>query len=382
MSNIFEEDIPEVVAEETTSTTTKDELAQPVAKRFAFIGIGAAGGRIADEFYRKGYRRCMAVNTCESDRMGLSDDLEFINLNVGGSGKNPAVSKDLIAQPQNRVQFMSFFADILGQDFDYAFITCGLGGGTGSGGGPELYKILKEYIESNGIKAKIGVILSFPQASEGSRVAANALAAYEEFIKLGPTPLLLIDNSRVAKIRKSTIASLHKDANKDTATLLHTLNVLAATPAIQTLDSADFSQILDSGMITLGMSGISNWKEGSDVLAKAIMSTFQSATLADVDVSNATQGACVVVAGANVLNTFSNDELMRGLDLLRNSSTCPNMLLHPAIYENSSKGAEDSLRVYVALGGLKPNEAVLRQLAKVGNVKDFESRLANFFGVK
>jgi len=143
-------------------------------------------------------------------------------------------------------------------------------------------------------------------------------------------------------------------------------------------------------MITFGRAKVSNWTAGSDIVAKTIMETFQSATLAEVDVSQATQGVCIIVAGKNVLETFSTDELMGGLDLLRNSSQHKDMLLHPAVYENTEN--PDSLTVYVALGGLKPSKAVLDQLAQAGNVDMraeekqlpsgtvINSRLAEFFG--
>jgi len=387
MSTIFDEEVPEVKpVEDNSAADTADELSEPAAKKFAFVGCGAAGGRIVDEFYRKGYRRVIAANTCSQDSKGLSSELAFINLNIGGAGKEPSRARACVQAPANRVHFLQFFEEVLGTDFEYVFVCAGLGGGTGSGMGPEMIKYLREYIDSKGITAKIGCILSLPMAAEGSRVAKNAIYAYAEFLSLGPTPLIIIDNARVAKIHKSSFAKLYSDANRDAANLLHTFNVLAAMPAMQTFDSSDLSQLLNSGMITFGVSGVSDWHDGSDVVAKAVMDTFQSATLAEVDISQATQGVCVVVAGANVLNAFSTDELMGGLNLLRNSSKNKDMLLHPGVYENESK--PDSMRVYVALGGLKPNKTMLTQLASVGNVDmkaeepTIKSSLGKFFGME
>jgi len=377
--NVFDTDIPQLEATTAEEAKTKDELAQPVSQNFAFIGCGAAGGRLTDAFYRIGYRRCMVINTCEQDQDGLSENLEYVNTQLGGSAKDPNISRTLVLKPDVRVQFLSFFKEILGNDFDRVFVCLGAGGGTGSGMGPELIKLLKEYIATNNLEAKVGCIMSLPQPSEGSRVCTNALEAYENILKQGPLPLIVIDNARVAKLRKSTIKSLYPDANSSAVSLLHTLNVLSATPSFQTLDSADFRSFLNSGMITFGVVGINNWKEGSDLIAKTVMETFRSATLADVDASEATQGLCVMVAGSNVLEKFSNDELMEGLTLLRNSSKCQSMVLHPAIYENTVAGKEDSLAVYVGLGGLRPNEGVLQSLAKIGNVQ--VPKLAQFLGI-
>jgi cell division GTPase FtsZ len=175
---------------------------------------------------------------------------------------------------------------------------------------------------------------------------------------------------------------LFATANGAVVTMLHSLNTLAAMPALQVFDGADFSQLLNSGMITLGMGGVSDWAEGADTLAKTILSLYQSATLADMDTSHASQGVCVIAAGSNVYEKFSNEELMRGLDMIRNSSSCSTMMLHSGLYELPGKKRADTLQVYVGLGGLQLNPEVLKQLAKVGVVPDFESKLANFFGIK
>jgi len=385
MSDIFDDDVPEMEpVEEETRDDNSDQLAQPVAKKFAFVGCGAAGGRIVDEFYKKGYRRCMAANTCSQDRKGLSDELEFIDLNIGGAGKDPSRARACCLQPANRVQFINFFEEVIGTEADYVFVCAGLGGGTGSGMGPVMIKYLREYIAGKGLKTKIGAILSFPMPQEGSRVAGNALRAYAEFMSLNPSPLILIDNSRVEKIHKSSFAKLYGDANKDACNILHSLNCLAVMPSFQTYDAADFAQLLDSGQITFGVSGVSNWSEGSDAVSKAVMNVYQSATLADVDVSEATQGVLIVVAGENVLNTFSTAELLGGLELLRNSSKTGDMMLHAGVYVNEKNA--DSMRIYVALGGLKPKKDILSNLARVGQVDmrreepTIKSSLAKFFG--
>ena len=390
MNDIFDDDMPDIQPVEEQKVES-GVFHPDAALRFAFVGCGAAGGRLANEFFLKGYKRSVAINTCSQDSKGLSDDLEFIDLGIGGAGKDPSRARECVSLQQNRVQLLRYFDEILSTDFDRVFVCAGLGGGTGSGIGPEMVKYLKEYISSKGINAKVGCILSLPQVAEGSRVAKNAIYAYAEFLRLGLSPMIVIDNARVAKIHNSTIARLFKDANNDAVKFLHTFNAMAAMSSFQVFDKADFTQLLDSGMITFGGSEVKEWRNGSDVVAKAIMATFKSATLADVDISNATQGACIIVAGENVLEKFTTEELMGGLDLLRNSSRHKDMMLHPAVYVNEN--APDSLRVYVALGGLNPSKELFTQLARVGNVdlknEDrlpsgavIESKLARFLGVE
>ena len=385
---IFDEDIPEIAVTEDSqeSASQADSHSEPVAKKFAFVGVGAAGGRIVNEFFLKGYRKAVVMNTCLQDSADLDDNLAFIDMNIkgrniSGCGKDPTVSRALLRDPRQRVELTGHFKEIIGDQADYIFVCAGLGGGTGSGGGPELVSLIKEYLEDTGSTAKVGCILTLPQPQEGSRVAVNALDALVAFKALNPTPMLIIDNGRVGKMRGSTVASLYSDANRDAALMLHSFNELAAKPARQTFDGSDFGQLLNSGMITLGMGGVRDWSKGADVLAKTILSLYQSATLADMDTSTATQGVCVIAAGSNVYKSFSNEELMRGLDMLRNSSRCQTMMLHSGFYEIPDDRAADTLRVYVGLGGLQLNSDILKQLAKTG-VVDFESKLANFFGIK
>jgi len=378
--SIFEEVLPTVEAAPPAETTGyKDKLDEPVGHKFAFVGCGAAGGRIVNEFYLKGYRRAMVVNTCKQDGDGLEKKLEYVDIGEGGSGKDPSVSRKLLSAQQNRLQMLSLYDEIIGREADYVFVCAGLGGGTGSGGGPVLAQHLQEHIRTKSPKTKVGCILAFPTKSEGSVVAQNALGSYGDFLKLKLSPIILLDNARVERIRKSSVANRYKDANRDVTTLLHTFNTLAAMPAEQTFDRADFAQLLNSGIVTFGMSGVASWKEGADTLSKAILETFRAATLAEVDVETATQGVCLIAAGDNVLNTFRSEELMGGLELLRNSSKSQSMMLHPGVYRIPQPEAADMLRVYVALGGLRLSEGPLKTLASVGNV-EITSELAGFFG--
>jgi cell division GTPase FtsZ len=379
IDDLFEMDGAVVLGEDQADDKQgqiEDIFPYPVAKKFGFIGVGACGGRVVDEFYRKGYRRCLVINTTEQDMKDLHEDLTRINMNTGGAGKTPSFARERVLIPENREMIRCTIDECLGRDFDYALVCAGLGGGTGSGAGPEIFRILQQHADSVGLDPKrVGCILSIPQAVEGPRVCENALNAYNDFLTLSPTPCVLIDNAKVMSLRKTSVLTFYSVANREVTTALHACNRFAAMSSIQTFDPSDFAKVLDSGLITFGRSTISNWGAGKKVVANAILDTFKTASLAEVNLKTATQAACIIAAGKNVLEHFEMGDLLEGIDVLSKVSDS-RVMLHPAVYliENSP----DAFNVYTMIGGLTPGKNTLQALAKAART-EVPGSLASFF---
>ena len=93
-------DIPMPVAQPEQTVEVKDEI--DVAFKFAFIGAGQGGSRIAETFHGLGYRKIAVLNTAEQD-------LNTINLNnklcigEGGAGKDPKVAEKKFAERREDV---------------------------------------------------------------------------------------------------------------------------------------------------------------------------------------------------------------------------------------------------------------------------------------
>jgi cell division GTPase FtsZ len=266
--------------------------------------------------------------------------------------------------------------ECLGRDFDYGLVCAGLGGGTGSGAGPEIFRILQQHADAVGLDPKrVGCILSIPQAAEGPRVCENALNAYNDFLALTPTPCVLIDNTKVMQNYKTSFLTFFDKANSAVTSLLHVCNRFAAMSSMQTFDPSDFAKVLDSGLITFGQSAIANWGEGKKVIASAILETFKTASLAEVDFKTATQAACIVAAGKNVLESFEMGDLLEGIDVLSKVSN-NRVMLHPAVYQ--LENSPDNFHVYTMIGGLTPGKSTLQALAKSARI-EVPKALARFF---
>jgi len=154
--------------------------------KLAVIGIGQAGGRIVDlfEYYDLKYGRiygrnipvCMAINTSQSDLMGLKAIPERDRILIGQSyskARGAGASIDLGAEIVK--QELSDNKKILGergafntQNIDAVLLVAGLGGGTGSGGAPVLAKELKMY------DIPVFALGVLPSDDEGGLMAMNA----------------------------------------------------------------------------------------------------------------------------------------------------------------------------------------------------------------
>ena len=163
-------DIPIPEPEEPKTEKNKDEC--DVSFKFAFVGAGQGGSRIAQAFHRLGYRKLSAINTAQQDLNTI--DLEHkLCIGEGGAGKNPSKANDDFRERKEDV--LDFMRYSFGEDFDRIFVCAGAGGGTGAGTVCPLVDTVRElYDIVKSSSKKVGVILALPKNSEGKKVNANA----------------------------------------------------------------------------------------------------------------------------------------------------------------------------------------------------------------
>ena len=109
-----------------------DEFDYPVAVKFGFIGLGQGGGRLAETFYKLGYRNVVAINTTDSDLKQIKIPEENkLNLNVGGAGKS--LTAAATAAAAKREDIYALIAGKFSAPPELTFLCFGMGGGTGTG---------------------------------------------------------------------------------------------------------------------------------------------------------------------------------------------------------------------------------------------------------
>ena len=119
---------------------------KPSAETFAkikVVGVGGGGGNAVNRMVEKGIKgvNFVAVNT---DVQALHYNKANEKIHIGksvtrglGAGMNPDLGRESAEESQNEIR------DVL-KDSDMVFITCGLGGGTGTGAAPVVAEIAKD----------------------------------------------------------------------------------------------------------------------------------------------------------------------------------------------------------------------------------------------
>lgn len=227
------------------------------AVQMAFVGAGQGGGRIAQSFYDMGYRRVCAVNTTQQDLSSLTiADQLVIGRNRGGAGKDPEQGK--LAAKESYEEIMDLLNRSWGEGVEQMFVCVGAGGGSGTGSWPVLVKAMREFGESTNIEKPIekhlGIIMTMPKRSEGSRVQQNALTALKQAVELVEekkiSTLVIVDNAKIHDLYPGLpVKQFWTVANQNFAAILHTFNILAAKDSQYNCVDADTEALTKRGWV-------------------------------------------------------------------------------------------------------------------------------------
>jgi len=353
-------DIP-LPSEQEPEQVVEDEF--EAAYKFAVVGVGQGGSRLAETFWNLGYRRVAAINTAAQDLKPLKIPEEN-KLLIGGSGagKNREVAKNIFEE--HREDILDFLKNVFKSNFDRVLVCIGAGGGTGAGGGPTVVEIAHDLCESFGIEtsdyqAKVGAIVALPTKSEGSRVRSNAKETTDALINFCNngtlSPLVILDNERIKQIYpKLSVNKFWTTANTSICSLFHLFNKVSAQDSEYTaFDKADLDTVLSSGIISFGAVPVR--LQGDEVqetdISYAVRDNLKKNILANIDVASGKVAACVVIGNRTILDNTPQEYLEHGFDqltrILGDGST-----VHRGIYHTSKQG----LVVYTIIGGIEAPE--------------------------
>jgi len=346
-------------AEEEKKNEIKDTC--DVAFKFAFVGSGQGGSRIAESFHRLGYRKLCAINTAQQDLNSIKLDNKLC-IGEGGAGKDMEVAAKYFKE--SREDVLDFLRYSFGETFDKIFICAGAGGGSGAGTVCPLVDVsleLSKTIESS--SKKVGVILALPKKSEGARVADNAektLRGVWEYVKTGRiSPLIILDNEKIGKLYPNLVVSnFWRHANASISGLFHLFNLTSAKDSTYTsFDKNDYSTILESGLMVLGASPVDKWDDPVSV-SRAIRENVKNNVLSGgIDLSTGTCAGAIIIGGRKQLDNIPQTTLDQAFEqlvrMLKDGG-----VVHRGIYI----GDKENLTVFTAIGGLGKPEQKLEEL--------------------
>lgn len=167
-----------------------DEKKQDEPAKIKVIGVGGGGGNAVNHMYHQGIGGVSFV-LCNTDAQALRNSPVPVKVQLGakgeGAGNIPEVAKKLAEESAAEVE--ALFDD----NTRMAFITAGMGGGTGTGAAPVVARIAKE----KGVLT-VGIV-TIPFLFEGEPKILQAFAGVEEMRK-HVDALLVINNERLCKI--------------------------------------------------------------------------------------------------------------------------------------------------------------------------------------
>jgi cell division GTPase FtsZ len=337
------------------------------AVRMAFIGAGQGGGRLAQSFYDLGYRRVCAINTTDQDLAPLAlDNKLVVGNNRGGAGKDPQQGK--LAARESYEDIMDLMMRSWGENVEQIYVCVGAGGGSGTGSWEVLVDAARDYCESTNVEKPVeqhlGVIMTLPKRSEGSRVQANAYASVKRALEMveakAISSLVIVDNAKIHELYpRLSVKKFWPIANKNFAAVFHTFNLLASQSSnYNTFDRADFRSVIRNGIMIFGMTRVTEYS-GKEDISKAVRQNLRGTLLGDgFNLSSANMAAAIVVAHDDVLSDIPMENIDYAFNSLGRLLGNEGITLHNGIYE----GRGDGMRVFTLISGLEKPQSRLDEL--------------------
>jgi len=259
-------------------------LREPISCRIMVLGIGGAGNNTVSRLMESGIMgaECVAINTdvqhlnvAHADRKLLIGEKTTQGLGAGG---DPKIGRAAIEESRSQVQ------DIL-SGVDTAFVTCGLGGGTGTGGAPVVAEIAREH------GAIVVGVVTTPFKMEKGRVEIAKQGLVE--IRKACDTVIVVDNNKLVRlVPLLPLNEAFKVGDQVLANMVRGITETISIPSLINLDFADFKTIIRKGGVAVAGIGESNAPNRAEEAVKNALRT----PLLDVDYAGAT-GALIHVSG-------------------------------------------------------------------------------------
>lgn len=238
------------------------------------IGVGGGGGNAVNNMYRKGIHDVSFV-VMNLDNQALNDSPVPVHLQLGkeglGAGNKPEVAR-LAAE-----ESLAEVKEILNDGTKMAFITAGMGGGTGTGAAPVIARVSKEM----GILT-VGIV-TIPFRFEGKKKIDQALDGVEEMAK-NVDALLVINNERLLEIYSDlSLEDAFGKADDTLSVAAKSIAEIITNHGNVNLDFNDVKTVLKDGGVAIMSTG---YGEGEGRVKKAIDDALNSPLLNDNDVLN------------------------------------------------------------------------------------------------
>jgi cell division protein FtsZ len=265
--------------------------------RIKVLGIGGSGTNAVNRMTQLGIKgvEFISINT---DAQALHNNQADRKVHIGkgvtkglGSGMNPDLGRQAAEESVEELEEVIDNADMI-------FITCGLGGGTGSGAAP----IVAELAKNKGVLT-VGVVTK-PFTFEGSKRKEVAETAYDN-LKDKVDAIISIHNDRILQIidKKTSLIDAFKTVDEVLRQGIAGISDLITTHGIVNADFADVKSIMmDAGTALMGIGRASGENRAQEAAKAAINSPLLEMTI------DGAKGVLFNITGGASLGMFEIDE--------------------------------------------------------------------------
>ena len=254
------------------------------------VGVGGSGGNVVNRMIQSKIKgvEFVAINT---DVQALHHSLAPVKLHIGraitrglGAGMDPEIGRRSAEENQNEIR------DLL-KGSDMVFITCGLGGGTGSGAAPIVAELARE------AGALTVAVVTKPFTFEGAQRRTIGDKAYNDLTENVDT-VISIPNDRILQIidKKTSLLEAFTIVDDVLRQGVQGISEIITTPGLINVDFADVKAIMSNqGSALMGIGRATGENRAVEAAKAAIASP-----LLEVSVEGARGILFTVTGGANM----------------------------------------------------------------------------------
>jgi cell division protein FtsZ len=312
------------------------------------VGIGGGGVNAVNRMIDAGLRGAefIAINT-DAQALLMSD--ADVKLDIGrdltrglGAGSNPEIGSRAAEDHRDEIVEVIKGADMV-------FVTCGEGGGTGTGGAPVVAEVAKELGALT-----IGVVTR-PFSFEGRKRSVQAEAGIAS-LKDAVDTLIIIANDRLLQIADGETSVVQAFRLADDVLLQGVSGItdLIMTPGLINLDFADVRTVMhDAGSALMGIGTARGDNRALEAAKAAISSPLLEASI------DGARGVLLMLAGGSDLGLF---EVSEAADVITKAAHAEANIIFGSVIDDS---LGDEVKVTVIAAGFDKFEQPAEQAGPI-----------------
>ncbi|MFH1779642.1 MAG: cell division protein FtsZ [Candidatus Micrarchaeota archaeon] len=268
------------------------EFLKESAPKIAVVGTGGAGSNTINRMSEVGIEGALviAMNTDAQHLLGIKARKKLLlgkkKTRGLGAGSNPEVGEAAAEESIDEIR------ELL-KGYDLVFVTCGLGGGTGTGSAHVISRAVKE---AGGLS--VGVC-TLPFTSEGPKRMKNAMIGLEKLKTHADTVIVIPNDKLLHFVADLPLNSAFKTSDMILTNSVKGITELITKPGLVNLDFADIRTILSSAgtaMIGLGEVGTKEQRDRVVIAAEKALSS----PLLDLDITQADKALINITGGSDM----------------------------------------------------------------------------------